>query len=272
MVTSWELCEARVGSGGVVASFARDGSLRSAPWQAICYDEVGRCGRTEEERGRGWEKTPSQVINPTLEGGGAEGLGREKWSNVPRLHTELTSLSSSGERGSSVADGGVLWVAYVVSQEKQQAPSSGVRFFFVVLSSMLRCSHCISLLRVITSLPKSLLPRVFAGCRNGHSPARCGSDKTGPLLVTALARGSKIVGSLNRATFMLQQKPSCASLLVALGIDLQSSRPVLASRWLVPCLCSSGPNAMDSRSIPQDRGRHVREQDTPERSTPCLEV
>lgn len=32
--------------------------------------------------------TPS--LASTLEGG-AEGLGREEWSNVPRLHTELTS-------------------------------------------------------------------------------------------------------------------------------------------------------------------------------------
>lgn len=33
-----------------------------------------------------------------------------------------------------MADGGVLWVANVVSQEKQQATHSGARFFFVVFT------------------------------------------------------------------------------------------------------------------------------------------
>lgn len=101
-------------------------------------------------------------------------------------------LSSSGERGSSMGDGGVFWVAYVVSQEKQQAPCSGVRFFFVVLSSMLRCSHCMSLLRVTTDLQVtpalvSLLRSV--SCRNGTQPCPLWERQDGPCACDSLGEG-----------------------------------------------------------------------------------
>lgn len=137
---------------------------------------------------------------------------------------------------------------------------------------------CSELILISKSLQPSCLCCAVSVVGMGHSPARCGSDKTGPVLVTALARGSKIEsygGTLNGdgATLVLQQKPSCASLLVAPGIDLQSSRPVLASQSMAHfVLVLQGPRAMDSRSIPQDRGRHVREQATSIAQYPCLEA
>lgn len=75
-----------------------------------------------------------------------------------------------------MADGGVLWVAYVVSQEKQQAHCSGVRFFFVVFSSMLRCSHSIFFIGAIIHF-KSQLPCVSTDCQNAHSPAPRGATR-----------------------------------------------------------------------------------------------
>ena len=92
----------------------------------------------EEQRRKGGEEgndTFSGVPQPWKAAAQRDWVGRSGQTCQDSIQSSPL-LSSSGERGSSVADGGVFWVAYVVSQEKQQTPWSGVRFFFVVL-----CPH-----------------------------------------------------------------------------------------------------------------------------------
>lgn len=128
-----------------------------------------------------------------------------------------------------MADGGVSWVAYVVSQEIQQASRSGVRFFFVAF--VLSASQASKLLYAqVECLPLlrdpwlNSCPRLF---RDGHNSCSVWVRQDGSFACDSLGEGPS-VGLPQAPT-----RPSRASLLVATNVDLQPTGPFLASRWLV---------------------------------------
>lgn len=189
--------------------------------------------------------TPSLVWS-TLEGG-AERLGREEWSNVPRLHTELTS--SELEWGEGQFRGRWRGALGRVRRQPRKTTGALVRGPFLfrrIISSMQRCSYWIFFIRAIIEPLVNTTSCLSAARQSSEWTQPCSrwERQDGQLACDSLGEGFQdrelLGGTLNRATFMLQQNPGCASVLVATGFDLQSSRPALASRWVVPVLVLLG--------------------------------
>lgn len=130
----------------------------------------------------------------------------------------------------------------------------------------------------LSMISKSVLSRVSAvGCQLSRWAQPCSpwQRQDGLFACDSLGEGFQDRELLEGPSIGLHscsnKNPSCASLLVATGIDLQSSRPLLASRCLISCLC-----CRDVVRWIRDQFHRIEEgmseNNTRQRSTPCLET
>lgn len=174
--------------------------------------------------------TPS--LASTLEGG-AEGLGREEWSNVPRLHTELTS--SELKWGEGQFRGRWRGVLGRVRRQPRKTTDALVRGPFLFRRTI--SSSMIDLQVTTTSCLCGMPPVEWT------QPCSMWERQDGFFACDSLGEGLQDRELLGGPPIGLRScsntTPAAHHFLVATGtrcIDLQSSRPVLASCWLTAVL------------------------------------